>query len=259
MAKQKTPRLATAATVKSTVKKEFSNTFFLIHGYTGSPTDFNGLPNFLTQTFGATVEVPLLIGHGTRIEDLDGLTFQDFLNSVEPKLKARIDAGERVVLIGHSYGGFLALHLASRYPVAGVFTTATPYQLKFPFNIPAMSLLGYIRKYWPKKLPLEEIQRREAAFYYGAMPAYGLTLAHDARRIIQKTLSNVTCPLLTIQSRHEHISDERSPESMHTAAGSKVKEVFILDNETHGVFYSGHEETIYQKISEFVERHQLFA
>ncbi len=235
------------------------NTFFLIHGYTGSPTDFNGLPKFLSQNYGANVEVPLMVGHGTRIEDLDRLTFHDFLQDIESKFNERLSGGERIVLVGHSFGGFLALYLASRYPVAGVFTTATPYQLKFPFNIPAISLLGHIKKYWPKKLPSEEIERRKSAFYYPAMPAYGLSLSHEASRFLREALPKVTCPLLTIQSRHEHISDERSPEAIHAAVGSLVKETFILENQTHGVFYSGQEGIIYRRIAEFVRQHRLFA
>ena len=52
--------------------------FLLIHGYTGSPTDFNNLPNILYKHFGAHVSVPLLRGHGTHIDDLDDLEYQHF-------------------------------------------------------------------------------------------------------------------------------------------------------------------------------------
>ena len=49
--------------------------FFLIHGYTGSPDDFNELPEYLHKNIKANVKVILLKGHGTRIEDLDNLEY----------------------------------------------------------------------------------------------------------------------------------------------------------------------------------------
>ena len=54
--------------------------FFLIHGYTGSPTDFNALPDYLFSRYPVDVKVMLLKGHGTKIEDLDDLELQDFLD-----------------------------------------------------------------------------------------------------------------------------------------------------------------------------------
>ena len=75
MANKKINPKAKSIKLKANSKK----LFFLIHGYTGSPTDFHNLPYLLNQKLKANVIVPLLPGHGTTIEDLDTLDFEDFL------------------------------------------------------------------------------------------------------------------------------------------------------------------------------------
>ena len=113
--------------------------FFLIHGYTGSPTDFNELPDYLYKMGGVNVKVMLLTGHGTNIKDLDALGFNDFLSQVEEELKKDLDKYDEVILGGASFGAQLAMHFAAKYPVQGVFNVCLPYKLKFPFNIIALS------------------------------------------------------------------------------------------------------------------------
>ena len=50
-------------------KKDAPATVFLIHGYTGTPYDFNNLPHYLHEQHGVRVRVMLLPGHGTSVYD----------------------------------------------------------------------------------------------------------------------------------------------------------------------------------------------
>ena len=110
--------------------------FFLIHGYTGSPTDFNGLENYLNKRFTANIKIIKLNGHGTRGEDLEDLELSNFLEQVEAEFKKDMAKGRKIVVGGVSFGAQLALYLASKYDVRGIFTISIPHKLKFPFNIP---------------------------------------------------------------------------------------------------------------------------
>jgi len=53
--------------------------FFLVHGYTGSPTDFHSLPELLQKECKANVKIMLLPGHGTQVEDLDSVSYEDLM------------------------------------------------------------------------------------------------------------------------------------------------------------------------------------
>src|SRR5687767_11596486 len=92
----------------------------VLHGFTGNPQSMRGLAEALAGA-GFAVELPLLPGHGTAVEDMVGTTWADWLGEAEGaygKLVARTD---RVVVAGLSMGGALAAWLASEHPeVAGL-------------------------------------------------------------------------------------------------------------------------------------------
>lgn len=97
----------------------------LIHGYGGSPFEMEGPAAALAEA-GFAVRVLCLPGHGERYEDFGKYGFTDWLAHAEEELKNMLARHERVVLVGFSLGGALALNLACRYPVAGTAVLATP-------------------------------------------------------------------------------------------------------------------------------------
>ena len=86
--------------------------FFLIHGYTGSPANFNELPRLLNKKFNANVKIILLRGHGTKVEDLDNVTFEDMMKQLATELKKDIQRGRKIIVGGVSLGALFALLLA---------------------------------------------------------------------------------------------------------------------------------------------------
>src|SRR3990167_9687969 len=92
-------KLAESISLKSNSNREF----FIIHGYTGSPTDFNGLAEYLYKKFNVNVKIPRLIGHGETVQSLDKLKYEDFLNQIETELKKEIEEGKEIVLGGISF------------------------------------------------------------------------------------------------------------------------------------------------------------
>ncbi|OEG62729.1 MAG: hypothetical protein BHK79_06400 [Halanaerobium sp. MDAL1] len=84
------------------LKNDSKALFFLIHGYTGSPTDFNGLPEYLSNTLAVNVKVMLLKGHGRTVQALDNIGLKDFINQIEAELKSDLKKYDEIIL-----GGFL--------------------------------------------------------------------------------------------------------------------------------------------------------
>lgn len=234
--------------------------FFLIHGYTGSPTDFNTLPIYLYKHFDATVKVHRLKGHGTNITDLDNLELDDFLNQIEIELKKDLKDGKSIVLGGVSFGAQIALLLASRYPVCGVFHVCVPYKLKFPFNMRFFSLLGVFKKYWKKIYSREEQDLREDAFYYKFMHIKGLSFIHIMNQLLNKEVMNITCPCLMIHSKKDSIGHYRSCDAVSQQINSKEKLTCIYDYKirNHNIFYSPVYETVKKAIYNFFKDNKVF-
>jgi hypothetical protein len=133
-----------------------------------------------------------------------------------------------------------------------VFNVCLPYKLKFPFNIPGLSLLGFFKKYWTKPLPDEEEKIRQNTFYYNQMHANGLKIIKKANNLLEKELSKITCPVFTIHSKNDPIGNykaigyiSRKIEAPHY--------IEIIDNKNHNLFFSKKSSEIYKNITDFYQ------
>ena len=90
-------------------------TVVLIHGFTGSPSELQLLAEAL-NTEGYGVEVPLLMGHGTNLNELMGVHPQQWIDPLDALITRLLSEGQKVVVGGLSLGSILSLQLALRYP-----------------------------------------------------------------------------------------------------------------------------------------------
>ncbi len=225
--------------------------FLLIHGYTGSPTDFNKLPEFLHKQHGVSVFVPLLPGHGTIVEDLRGVMKEDFIRVAEEALQDLLAKHSKVIVGGHSFGGQVALHLAARYPVSGVFVSAMPYKLRFPFSVRWLYYILTVKELWTKKLSKREQHRRDKTFFYIDMPIYGFRLLHDMNKKLQKSLPEIKSPLLSIYLSGDAIAHPDSGNIVSSLVNSQTKKTLVLDHPGHSVFHVEDNSKIYHEIADF--------
>ena len=92
----------------------------VLHGFTGSPQSMRGIAEaFAAGGYG--VEMPLLPGHGTTVQDMLTTTWADWSGHVEAVYEALAARVGRVVVVGLSMGGTLAAWLATRHSeIAGL-------------------------------------------------------------------------------------------------------------------------------------------
>lgn len=114
----------------------------LVHGYGGSPFEVEGLARAL-EAAGFATRTPTLPGHAEGNADFALTRFSDWLAHAEQELTDLLRHSSRVMILGFSMGGTLALNLASRYPVAGVITLSAPVFVVNVFPWPLASLRFY--------------------------------------------------------------------------------------------------------------------
>ncbi|MFA6022675.1 MAG: alpha/beta fold hydrolase [Candidatus Pacearchaeota archaeon] len=232
--------------------------FFLIHGYTGSPTDFNGLGEYLNKRFNANVRIILLKGHGTKISDLDKIQYNDFRKQVEEEFLKDFNKGRKIVVGGISFGGQLALYLASKYPVAGVFNTATPYRLRFPILSWGIYNLKSIKKYWAKGLYDLMYKDPGNAFYYKQFHVNIFEILKESLSDFNIFAKKVVSPFLTLHSKYDYLSDFRSVFIMEGKINSKVKKNIIFNSVYHNLFFSDDKDKAMKIIGDFFEEQHVF-
>src|SRR5690625_460498 len=87
----------------------------VLHGFTSNPISMRGIADALAAA-GFSIEMPLLPGHGTVVEDMIPTRFTDWLGEAEAALKRLTERCEKVVIVGLSMGGSLTVWLGAEHP-----------------------------------------------------------------------------------------------------------------------------------------------
>ncbi len=247
-----------AKTIK--LNSSSKNTFFLIHGYTGSPTDFNELGDYLHNKFDANVLIPRIVGHGTQISDLDKLNYEDFLKDVEKELKKEIDKGNNIIIGGISLGGLLAIDLASTYNLKGILNVSTSYNFKFPVNIIRHVIPLLPIKYTKK--PDFNLKKRIklGAYTYPLTHLRGFKVVSQAKKRVNEVIKNITAPCLFIHYKKDNVIDYKGDKIILSMISSKIKKNIVFPSngeKEHNIFYSSYHQKIYKILGDFVEENRL--
>lgn len=233
--------------------------FFLIHGYTGSPSDFRNLPKILHKEFDANVNAIRLIGHGTNIRDLDGLKYQDFMKPIEKEFLKDLKKGRKIVVGGLSLGGIMALELASKYPTKGIFVISAPYYMKFPFTLITIIEPFLPWKYWRKSVSNYELQMREGSFHYPHIHSRGLTVVREFKKNFLNVLKNVRVPCLNIHSRFDYLTHPRSADFIkENIASKRIKNIIYVNKDVHNLFFSEVKDKMFDDIVNFFRENKIF-
>ncbi|HLC86737.1 MAG TPA: alpha/beta fold hydrolase [Candidatus Nanoarchaeia archaeon] len=227
--------------------------FFLIHGYTGCPPDFNDLPEYLHKKFNANVRIPNLPGHSTKVEDLYGLRFNDFYEYVENKLKKDIASGKKIILGGYSFGAQLALILAAKYPVKGVFIISDPSKKKFPLNSPKLKFFMKFKKKIKKRIMIPSKEYLKKINYYSYMPLDILPIVEEAAEKEKNNLSKITAPIMIVNFKKDFLSDYKYTEVMKKNLKSKKIVTLLFKHKMHNMFYSEKFFEFKEKLTSFLE------
>lgn len=239
------------------LKSKSDKEFFLIHGYTGSPTDFNGFAKYLHKRFNANVKVIRLIGHGETIESLDNVYYKDFLKQIETEIKKDLKKGRKIVVGGYSLGGFFALEIASKYPVVGVFHVATPYSLRFPLNVPGIEILTIFGKYWNKSKFAKRIIPKEH-FSYEYFHKNGINIIKESKTRMHSYIKNIKVPYLCIHLKKDSVSKSKAIKKIENQVKSEIRSTRILDQQRHNPFFSESKQEVFKELGDFFEKAQVF-
>ena len=245
--------------MKNSTERQSNREFIFIHGYTGSTSDFNALPELLARTFDARVSCPLLPGHGTSVRDLIGLTREDLFSPIESQIEEAVSNGKQVVLIGLSMGAQVALYLASKYRVRGVIAIGVTHQLRFPLNLPLVGLIGLVKRRWKKRLTtVERMFRAENKnIYYDEMLSDGWFIARTLRTLVSCRAHHIVQPVLFIHSKMERLANPSGILSLARLITGRSR-IHLLENDSHNMLYSEAGTLAMTHIITFIEHMGLF-
>lgn len=227
----------------------------LIHGFTGAPTEMRPLGEFLAEK-GYSVLGVRLSGHGTKIEDMNRVTWQDWSNSVLDGWHLLHPNTQRVFLIGLSMGGVLALYHASFLPAAGVVSLSTPYQMK---PDPRLKLLPFYSKIIPYaskgESDWQDPQADEGHFSYDLYPTKAIGQLIKLLETMRESLPDINQPALLVHSKKDFSVLPENLEKIAKTLGTPEEDIstLYLENSGHVVTRDLDKDLVFQTIHQFIQ------
>lgn len=226
-------------------------TCILIHNFTGSPADMEPLKAHL-ESAGYTVACPLLCGHAGNREELRRATTSNWVNSVEPCVKQALASGERVHLIGYSFGAMIAAIVAARQPVQSVIMLAPAvyYNLSNPLF---HEMASAIKAVWNRG----DSGRSYVKSRIDKVSDAPVETVKQYRRLVQmgkNALPQLTQPMCVIQGLKDEQVDPKGAEFIIQNVASADKEVHYLAESGHRLFSDPEADIVNQLVLQFIQK-----
>ena len=223
----------------------------VVHGFTGNPQSMRPLAEAFAAA-GFTVSLPLLPGHGTRVEDMLPTRWQDWSSAVESAYDELAGRCEAVCVAGLSMGGTLALWLASRRPEVRGLVLVNPLADGTAPGITELvtSLRGLGEPLVPgigSDIALEG----SVESVYPMTPVEPLLSLHGA--LADLRLEDIGCPVLLLTSPQDHVVEPVSSDLVAATVRGPVERV-ALERSFHVATLDHDAALIEERAVEFVRR-----
>ena len=224
----------------------------VLHGFTGNPQSMRPLAQVLAAR-GHTVELPLLPGHGTAVEDMIPTRWSDWSGAAEAALEDLAARCTSVAVVALSMGGSLACRLASRHPEIRGLALVNPL-----VEPPADSFRDVLRGILESGTELvpgvgSDIAKEGVTelAYLGTPAAAALSLFSGLDELTPD-LAAIRCPILLLSSRQDHVVPSSSGDYLMARVSGPVERVW-LESSYHVATLDNDAPEIEARVGAFVD------
>lgn len=223
----------------------------LLHGFTATTVEVRPMAEALFAS-GYSVSAPLMPGHGVNPEEMNQISWKDWVGSAEAaclELSARC---EQVVVMGESMGGLLALNLAAHHPeLNGVVLFAPALSIN---GLAKSRIARWFVKTTPKKYLAEGASTEIFPWQgYSVVPVGGAAQLFALQKETKKILGKIQKPALIFQGRKDRTINPHSSEWVLQGIASRDKELIDLEKSGHCILLDCEFDAVKLRTLQFLE------
>jgi carboxylesterase len=224
-----------------------------LHGFTGNCSSMRPLAEAFAAK-GWNVELPLLPGHGTSVDDMIATGWADWSAAAEQAYHRLASRCSKVVVSGLSMGGALTLWLAGRHADLAGIICVNPATQPQPDEVVQM-LQGMVDE-GQDRMPaiggdIADPSQQEIG--YDATPLAALISLMGALEDLQRVYPNTCHPLLLCSSPQDHVVPPEQGDHLASAWAGPVERV-ILERSYHVATQDYDAPLIIERSIAFIER-----
>lgn len=207
------------------------NGVLVLHGFTGTPDSMRHLAGRFAAA-GYTVELPLLPGHGTTVDDMLNTSWEDYAAAVEATYVDLATRCGRVVVAGLSMGGTLAIWLAAGHPEIAGLVLVNPAALPQPELAEILVPMLEAGETTFDGIGGDIAKEGEVELGYDRTPLAPLASLGVAIDELQPRLASIEVPVLLCNSPQDHVVPPASGDHLAATVSGPVERV-SLDRSYH--------------------------
>jgi carboxylesterase len=234
----------------------------LVHGFTGSPASMRPWGDYL-NAHGYTVFCPRLPGHGTKWQDMEQTTWQEWYAEAARDFEELLKEYRLVFVAGLSMGAALSLRLAEARgaDIAGLMlvnpAVCRPQRLDVPVLVAVdrIGLFNQVAKVMRTvpgiKNDIKKPGQDEVA--YDEVPIKGALQLIKLQDTVRSDLGKVVQPLLVFSAPDDHVVEPVNSGTVMSEVGSLRKTQIMLPESYHVATLDNDAETIFADSLKFIQ------
>lgn len=207
----------------------------MIHGFTGGPFEVQPFADFIEEKTDWVVKIPTLPGHGGSL-DLKNKSAESWMMAAELALKELKKQVDRVIIVGFSMGGLIAMYLAMRYKIEKLVLLSAAVKY-----ISAGQMLAEVRNAATDAVKGRLAQNPLFHLYEYKLLNTPVSSAFEFLRVVKMVepyYDKLTLPVCIVQGKKDGIVPVTAAEHIYNQIGSIEKEIYHSENGPHLICYS---------------------
>jgi len=226
----------------------------VLHGFTGNPGSMRAVAEALAAK-GFHVEMPLLPGHGTHVDDMLPTRWSDWVGEAEAAYQRLAQRASYIVVVGLSMGGALTLRLGADHPEIAGLVCINPVTKSQPPEV--IDMLRSMIDGGTAVMPgigsdIADPDAKENA-YEGTPLEPLISMLLDGVALLGDEFPGMRMPLLLLTSPQDHVVEPSNGDFLAETYGGPVERI-SLERSYHVATQDYDKDLIFEATTEFAGR-----